>query len=70
MTVGETISAPPLSPRTCSGVQACPDCDPGETGRERRLTVWTPEQVRGDNGGKDGKRGRAAIRVPTRLMGR
>ena len=50
---GGTVSAPPLSPRTCSGVQACPGPRSGETGRERRLTVWTPEQVRGDSRGHE-----------------
>ena len=36
-----------------------------------RSGTWTPEQVRGDNrGDKEGKRGRAAIRVPIRRKGR
>ena len=43
---------PPLSPRTCSGVQGLPRTairgKPGESGA---LTVWTPEQVRGDKRG-------------------
>ena len=48
---GGTVS-PLLSPRTCSGVQARPpDTDPGKAGRERYLTGWTPEQVRGDKRG-------------------
>ena len=58
----ETISALLLSPRTCSGVQACPGPRSGETGRERSLTAWTPEQVRGDSGGQ--KRKARACRNP------
>ncbi len=46
-----SVLAPRCHPGLVPGSRPAPDRDPGETGRERRLTVWTPEQVRGDKRG-------------------
>ena len=50
-TLSPACLVPPLSPRTCSGVQTCPGPVPGATGTAPARLPWAPEQVRGDNRG-------------------
>ena len=41
---------PALAPVAATLPRVSPDRDPGQAGPERCLTVWTPEQFRGDRG--------------------
>ena len=58
MPMGRPSPLPCCHPGLVPGSRPAPDRDPGKAGRERRLTVWTPEQVRGDNRGQ-GRKARA-----------